>query len=77
MKVFLATQVVSATVIRLIDMHVDKCGGNEKYQPIRSLIEKIDRLVDLSHQRIKCHGWLLLKDQEIGNFKGAAPRHLL
>ena len=49
MKVFLATQVVSATVIRLIDMHADKCGGNKKYQPIRSLIEKIDLLVDISN----------------------------
>ena len=49
MKVFLATQVVSATVIRLIDMHADKCGGNEQYQLIRALLKIIDQLVDISN----------------------------
>ena len=47
MRVFLATQVVSATVIQLIDRYADKCGGVSKYAPIRVLIANIDRLVDI------------------------------
>ena len=47
LKVFLATQVVSATVIQLLDNYADKCGGIEKYAPIRVIIANIDRLVDI------------------------------
>ena len=47
MKVFLATQVVSATIIRLLDTYADKCGGVAKYAPIRVIVANIDRLVDI------------------------------
>ena len=33
MKVFLATQVVSATVVQLINTYAIQCGGIEKYVP--------------------------------------------
>ena len=47
MRVFLATQVVSATLLRLIDNYAAKCGGIEIYAPIRVLVANIDRLVDI------------------------------
>ena len=47
MKVFLATQVVSSTVVKLIDMHVDKCGGVTKYNPLKAIIQKVDHLVNI------------------------------
>ena len=47
MKIFLVTQVVSATVIQLIDRYAIQCGGAAKYASIRALITHIDRLVDI------------------------------
>ena len=47
MKVFLATQVVSSTVLRLIDTYAIKCGGVKKYASIRVLVANVDRLVDI------------------------------
>ena len=44
MNVFLAIQVIG-----IIDMYADKCGGNEKYIPLRVLMTKLDRLVDISN----------------------------
>ena len=34
-------------MLQLIDRHACKCGGIEKYAPIRALIANIDRLVDI------------------------------
>ena len=47
MKVFLVTQVVSATVLQLIDTYAIKYGGIKKYAPIRVLVANIDRLVNI------------------------------
>ena len=47
MKVFLETQVVSASIIRLLDTHADKCGGIVKYAPIQAIVTNIDRLIDI------------------------------
>ena len=47
MKVFLATQVVSSTMLQLIHRYAAQCGESEKYAPIRAIIANIDRLVDI------------------------------
>ena len=47
MRVHLAVQVVSQSMIRLIDKHASECGGIEKYQSLKKIITSIDRLVDI------------------------------
>ena len=47
MRVLLVTQVVSETVIRLVDTYLVKCGGIKKYALICVLVASIDRLVDI------------------------------
>lgn len=48
MRVYLAVQVVSMTMCRLIDEQIASKAINEEfYKPLREIIEKVDRVVDI------------------------------
>lgn len=47
MRVYLAVQVVSSTMARLIERHAAEAGGRAKYASILELIKRVDRLVDI------------------------------
>ena len=57
MNVFLTTQVVSATVIRLINTCDNTRGGIKNYTPIRVLIKSIDYIFDMcNHIQVDSRG---------------------
>jgi hypothetical protein len=45
--VFLAVQITSMTMIRMIENHAEQCGGIEVYSSIVQVISKLDRLIDI------------------------------
>ena len=47
MRVHLAMQVVSQSMVNMIDAHAEKCGGMDEYEPMREIICGIDRVVDI------------------------------
>ena len=47
MRVHLAVQVVSNSMVRLIDDYADNCGGRDSYKSLKLMVSKIDRLVDI------------------------------
>ena len=47
MRVHLAMQVLSQSMMHMIDAHAEKCGGMDEYEPMREIICGIDRLVDI------------------------------
>ena len=47
MRVYLAVQVMSDTMRRMIISHADHCGGTDKYKSILEIISNIDLLVDI------------------------------
>ena len=47
MRVHLAVQVVSNSMVRLINDYAKICGGEKKYESLKLMIIKIDRLVDI------------------------------
>ena len=47
MRVYLAVQVVSSSMVKLIDDHADICGGRDNYKSLKLMVSKIDRLVDI------------------------------
>ena len=46
-RVHLAVQVVSNSMVRLIDDYADNCGGRDSYKSLKLMVPKIDRLVDI------------------------------
>jgi hypothetical protein len=53
MRCFLAFQVMSATVVRLIDDYADYCGGMEFYIPLREIVVQVDTLVDIMNSNVE------------------------
>ena len=47
MRVYLAVQVMSDTMRRMIISHADHCGGTDKYKSILEIISNIDLLVNI------------------------------
>ena len=47
MRVHLAVQVVSNSMMRLIDDYTDMCGGRDSYKSLKLMVSKIDRLVGI------------------------------
>ena len=52
MRVHLAVQVVSQSMIRLIDKHASKCGGIVKNMNHLKIITSINRLVDICNNKV-------------------------
>ena len=47
MRIYLAVQVISETMLRLIENNAQFCKGIERYSSIVEIIKKVDRLVDI------------------------------
>eukprot|EP00957_Ditylum_brightwellii_P085645 6515213-Ditylum_brightwellii.AAC.1 len=52
-RCFLAMQVMSQTVVWLIDNYADKCGCKDEYAPLRAVVKKLDMLVDIMNSRVQ------------------------
>jgi hypothetical protein len=51
MRAFLAFQITSNTMVELIDVFADSCGGIEEYRPMQELLKHMDRLIDIMNKR--------------------------
>ena len=57
MRVHLAMQVVSRSMVNMIDAHAEECGGMDEYGPIQKIICAIDSLVDICNNTdLSTHG---------------------
>lgn len=47
MRTFLAAQICSMTMVRIIDENAEECGGRDKYASLRRMLIAVDRLIDI------------------------------